>query len=69
MQEFSLHQIIYLGMPLAPDNAFLNDFAIDSYNNAAYIADTAAGENSALIVVDLDTGYSRRVLEADSITT
>ena len=58
-----LHQIIYLGMPLAPDNAFLNDFAIDAYNNAAYIADTAAGENSALIVVDLNTGYSRRVLE------
>ncbi|NER81641.1 MAG: hypothetical protein F6K42_19170 [Leptolyngbya sp. SIO1D8] len=59
-----LHQIIYLAPPLIPENTFLNDFAVDSYHDAIYIADTAGGTNSALIVVDLQTGYSRRVLES-----
>ncbi len=58
-----LHKVIYLAPPVIPDNTFLNDFAVDLYNNAAYIADTAGGSNSALIVVDLETGYARRVLE------
>ena len=58
-----LHQIVYLAPPLTPNNAFLNDFAVDLYHDAAYIADTAGGSNSALIVVDLNTGHSRRVLE------
>ena len=62
----SLHQVVYLTQPVIPDNTFLNDFAIDSYNNAVYIADTAGGSNSALIVVDLSTGYARRVLEGHS---
>jgi sugar lactone lactonase YvrE len=58
-----LHQVIYLAPPLVPENTFLNDFAVDLYNDAIYIADTAGGSNSALIVVDLQTGYARRVLE------
>lgn len=58
-----LHQIVYLAPPLIPENAFLNDFAVDLYHDAVYIADTAGGSNSALIVVDLPTGYTRRVLE------
>ncbi|MEO0409779.1 MAG: L-dopachrome tautomerase-related protein [Cyanobacteria bacterium P01_A01_bin.135] len=58
-----LHQVIYLPPSLIPENAFLNDFAIDDFRNAAYIADTAGGDNGALVVVDLTTGYARRVLE------
>lgn len=67
-QTEQLHRIIYLAPPLIPENAFLNDLAIDDYHNAIYIADTAAGYNSALIVVDLNTGYVRRVLEGDIST-
>jgi len=37
-------------------------------HNAIYITDTAGGEDSALIVVDLTTGFSRRVLEGDIST-
>ena len=59
----SLHRLLYLTQPVTVDNTFLNDFAIDSYNNVIYVADTAGGSNSALIVVDLHTGYARRVLE------
>ncbi|NBD31458.1 MAG: hypothetical protein GVY17_00395 [Cyanobacteria bacterium] len=58
-----LHRIIYLAPPVIPENTFLNDFAVDLYHNAIYIADTAGEENAALIVVDLDTGQARRVLE------
>ena len=58
-----LHRVIYLAPPLIPDNTFLNDFAVDLYHDAIYIADTAGGSNAALIVVDLQTGHSRRVLE------
>ena len=59
----SLHRLIYLAPPLIPEDTFLNDFAVDLYHDAIYIADTAGGSNSALIVVDLNTGYARRVLE------
>lgn len=36
------------------------------YDKAAHITDTAAGGNSALIGVNLETGDSRRVLEANA---
>ncbi|MEM9152422.1 MAG: L-dopachrome tautomerase-related protein, partial [Cyanobacteria bacterium P01_F01_bin.3] len=58
-----LHKVIYLAPPVIPENTFLNDFAVDLFNDAIYIADTAGGSNSALIVVNLKTGYTRRVLE------
>lgn len=58
-----LHRVIYLAPPVIPENTFLNDFAVDPYHDAIYIADTAGGSNAALIVVDLETGYARRVLE------
>lgn len=59
----SLHRVIYLAAPVIPENTFLNDFAVDLYHDAIYIADTAAGDRAALIVVDLNTGYARRVLQ------
>ncbi|MGB5634268.1 MAG: L-dopachrome tautomerase-related protein [Waterburya sp.] len=58
-----LYQVIYLPQPIIPESPFLNDLAIDLDHNAIYITDTASGDDSALIVVDLITGFSRRVLE------
>ena len=63
-----LYQVIYLPQPIIPESPFLNDLAIDLEHNAIYITDTATGEDSALIVVDLITGFSRRVLEGDIST-
>ncbi|HEY9768439.1 MAG TPA: L-dopachrome tautomerase-related protein [Coleofasciculaceae cyanobacterium] len=63
-----LYQIIYLPQPIIADNSFLNDLAVDLDHNAIYVTDTASGNNSALIVVDLNTGFSRRVLEGDIST-
>lgn len=63
-----LYQVIYLPQPIIRDSPFLNDLAVDPEHNAIYITDTATGEDSALIVVDLNTGLSRRVLEGDVST-
>ena len=63
-----LEQVIYLPKPIIRDNPFLNDLAVDPEHHAIYITDTATGDDSALIVVDLNTGFSRRVLEGDRAT-
>ena len=63
-----LYQVIYIPQPIIPDSPFLNDLAVDLDHNAIYITDTANGDDSALIVVDLTTGFSRRVLEGDVST-
>ncbi len=61
-----LHQVIYLPQPVAPADAFVNDFAVDTLRNHIYISDPAGGGNAALIVVNLNTGTARRVLEGHS---
>jgi len=48
---------------VSPDNAFLNDLAVDVKRRVAYIADPAGGANAAIIVVDLAKGSARRVLQ------
>ncbi|MCQ8128437.1 major royal jelly family protein [Methylomonas rivi] len=58
-----LQRLIYLPTPIAPKDAFVNDFALDARHNHAYISDPAGGGNAALIVVNLYTGAARRVLE------
>ncbi len=58
-----LERVIYLPPPLTPDDAFVNDLAVDERHDVVYIADPAGGANAALIVVDLRTGLARRVLE------
>ncbi|MBE9042933.1 hypothetical protein IQ255_00685 [Pleurocapsales cyanobacterium LEGE 10410] len=63
-----LDRVIYLPRPIIADSPFLNDLAVDLEHNAIYITDTASGDDSALIVVDLYTGFSRRVLEGDVST-
>ena len=60
-----LAQVIYLPAPITTKNSFVNDLAVDLAHQAVYIADPAGGENAALIVVDLETGMSRRVLQGD----
>ncbi|TRW92172.1 L-dopachrome tautomerase-related protein [Candidatus Methylobacter oryzae] len=59
-----LHQVIHLPAPIAPKDAFVNDFAIDTKHRHIFISDPAGGANAALIVVNLSTGTARRVLEA-----
>jgi sugar lactone lactonase YvrE len=49
--------------PLFPDNAFINDLAVDLTHQAMYISHSAGAEESALIVVNLETGAARRVLQ------
>jgi sugar lactone lactonase YvrE len=58
-----LHRVIYLPEPVAPKNAFVNDFTIDTRHNRIFVVDPAGGANAAFIVVDLATGAARRVLE------
>lgn len=58
-----LQRLIYLPAPIAPKDAFVNDFALDAQHNHAFISDPAGGANAALIVVNLATGAARRVLE------
>ncbi len=58
-----LAKLIYLPPPVTPNNAFINDLAVDLTHNFVYIADPAGGNNAALIVVDLKTGWANRVLQ------
>lgn len=53
----------------SPDNAFLNDLAVDRTSDAIYVADPAGGNNAAIIVIDLTTGQARRVLEGHKSVT
>ncbi|WP_299297870.1 L-dopachrome tautomerase-related protein [uncultured Tateyamaria sp.] len=64
----TLHAIHYIGQPAARPTSFLNDLAVDREHGAIYISDTGDGANSAIIVVDLDTGRARRVLEGSQFT-
>ncbi|MEL6465729.1 MAG: L-dopachrome tautomerase-related protein [Pseudomonadota bacterium] len=63
-----LHAIYYVGQPAARATSFLNDLAVDLENNAIYISDTGDGANSAIIVIDMDTGRARRLLEGSAFT-
>lgn len=48
-----------------PANAYLNDVRVDPQNRTAYITDSGDG---ALLVVDLETGGVRRLLDAHPAT-
>jgi sugar lactone lactonase YvrE len=58
-----LHQVILLPLSVAPKDAFVNDFAVDTKHNHIFISDPAGGANAGLIVVNLAAGKARRVLE------
>ncbi|REG79551.1 L-dopachrome tautomerase-related protein [Marinomonas pollencensis] len=70
----TVHNKLFKNIKIDPkamaSNSFLQDFVIDTKRNKIYIADTSLGNlygaaAPAFIVVDLKTGTSRRVLEAD----
>ncbi|HIF9166930.1 TPA: L-dopachrome tautomerase-related protein [Photobacterium damselae] len=63
-----LERVIYISKPTLSSTSFLNDFAIDQKNNYIYIADSASGSNTAFVVVDLNTGQTKRVLEGSKFT-
>ena len=58
-----LHRLIYLPPPITAKDSFVNDFSVDFRHNHIFISDPAGGGNAALIVVNLNTGSTRRVLE------
>ena len=60
-----LARVIHFPPPVTLPQSFLNDLAVDEHHNAVYIADPAPGKQAALIVVDLNTGLARRVLQGD----
>lgn len=53
------------GPEIAPPDSYLNDVRVDTARETAYLTDSGAG---ALVVVDLATGASRRLLENNSST-
>ena len=57
-----LHQVIELGGSARAKGSFFNDIAIDPVHRSVFISDASA-KNPALVVVDMDSGRARRVLE------
>lgn len=62
-RQNTLHKIIKISEPARVYNSFFNDMALDPVHNKIYIADVAGPKNSAIVIVDIKTGKSRRVLE------
>ncbi len=58
-----LHDIIDIPEPVRKSNSFFNDLAIDPVHNKIYISDPAGPESPAIVIVDIESGSSRRVLE------
>lgn len=64
-----LEKIIPLPPPASVQGSFLNDLAVDRTNGFIYIADPTIVDSPALIVVNIETGEARRVLEGrESVT-
>ena len=60
LETDSIIQIIYFDESIAPDESYLNDVRVDTEENYAYITESGLG---AIIVVDLLSGQSRRLLD------
>ncbi|MCB1237465.1 MAG: hypothetical protein KDM91_20545 [Verrucomicrobiae bacterium] len=58
-----LHRTIPLVAPAVLKTSFLRGLALDPNEPFIYISDPASGPDAAIIVVDLRTGLSRRVLQ------
>lgn len=63
-----LYKVFYIARPLVNEEYILNDMAVDRTNDMIYITDTAGDSTSALLVLDINTGLVRRVLEGSSAT-
>ncbi len=62
-QSDQVHKVVYLPAPATRENSFLADMAVDPSNDFLYIADPASGEDAALVVVNIKTGLTRRLLQ------
>ena len=60
-----LHRVITITEDALVATSFLDDLALDPEEPFIYLADPAGGDDAALIVVNLKTGLSRRVLHGD----
>lgn len=58
-----LHRVIPIAAPATRPGSFHNDLAVDLEHGALYLADFGGDKGPAIVVVDLKTGRSRRVLE------
>ncbi|CAN7648797.1 major royal jelly family protein [Bosea sp. LjRoot90] len=68
-----LHRIYYIPAPASLPESQHNDFVVDLKNRKFYIADEGIGpggdgSKAALVVVDMDTGVARRVLQGHAST-
>ena len=62
-QSNELERVIYIPAPATRAGSLHNDLAVDVVNEALYLADIGGDRGPAIVVVDLKTGWSRRVLE------
>ncbi len=60
-----LHRLIPITAPAIVTGSFCAGLALDPAAPFAYVSDPANGQDAALIVIDLATGLSRRVLHGD----
>jgi sugar lactone lactonase YvrE len=68
-----LERIYYMPEPVTRQGSQPQDLVIDQKNRKFYIADEDIGpggdaSQSAIIIIDMDSGYARRVLEGDRST-
>lgn len=57
-----LERVIHIPAPATRPGSLHNDLAVDPINQALYLADVGGDTGPAIVVVDLATGQSRRVL-------
>ncbi|WP_246146657.1 major royal jelly family protein [Rubripirellula lacrimiformis] len=72
-QKNELHRLHYIPSPASRETSQLNDFVVDTKRQLAVIADEGIGRGgdgskAALVVVDLKTGKTRRLLEGRAMT-
>lgn len=68
-----LHRLLYMPAPASNETSQLNDFVIDSQRQLIVIADEGIarggdGSKAALVVVNLQNGKTRRILEGHNTT-
>ncbi len=68
-KDEKLYQIVHLPAPATGPNSILADLAVDPEEDFIYASDPAPGGAPALIVVDLESGLARRVLENHASVT
>jgi sugar lactone lactonase YvrE len=60
LEKNTVERVIRFEKPVVKDASYLNDVRVDTEQNVAYITDSGDG---AIIVVDLESGKARRLLD------